>query len=730
MIDSRPIRKVFGLAAAILFYGSTASAQTIAGGDPFARLTQTELGLAPLRSANGAPAANYWQQQVDYDIEVVLHPEEPKLEASALVRYHNRSPDALDTIYFALDHDALKNGSAAEFRLLTGDETARQIATARNGTSSGFNIQSVQRANGEALEWRTKNTLLQVHLPSPLESGEQFNLSLQWQLPLTDKRATAVRSGYESLDDGKRIFVAAQWFPRAVAYTDYAGWQLKPFLQQGEFSTEFGRYRVRISAPENYVVVASGDLQNPRQVLDRPQLRAWQSDSPEPRWVVDEAQANRNRNRTTREQKQWLFSGERLRDFAFAASPGFQWQVKRDSAGRRLQLFFPEEAASLWRTFGLEAIDHTLKTFDEATFPLALETVSVVNAAGIGMEYPGLATIATRPERNGPKADDAQNHRPAWDALTKYDFIGSIIHEVGHNYLPMAINTDEREWAWLDEGLVSFIEYHAEHAWEANFDVIYGEPRSVAGYMASEAHQPIMTSADSLHRKIDNAYNKTASVLNMLRHLVLTPEDFDQALKRFTTNWQGKRPMPGDFFRAMETAAGEDLSWFWRSWFFEAHSVDFTIAAIKQKEISHTLQLVEQHEPPAIAYTAGGIQDFVVDRQPAMTDAYTKPLPASTTSTENTGALPAPSEHSSWYSITLKNLGSGVLPLPLQITTQKGRSYQLHMPPQTWMRAQQGTLELQLPLPEDEALSRLCIDPLWLTPDTDRTNNCIEIKQS
>ncbi|KUJ84534.1 hypothetical protein AWR36_002360 [Microbulbifer flavimaris] len=730
MIDSCRIRKVFGFAAAILFSASTASAQTIAGGDPFARLTQTELGLGAFRSANGAPAENYWQQRVDYDIEVALQPGEQRLEASALVRYYNRSPDTLDTLYFALDHDALKNGSAAEFRLLTGDETARQIATARNGTSSGFNIQSVKRANGEALEWRTKDTLLQIRLSNPLKSGEQLNLSLQWQLPLTDKRATAVRSGYEMLDDGKRIFVAAQWFPRAVAYTDYAGWQLKPFLQQGEFSTEFGRYRVRISAPENYVVAASGDLQNPRQVLDRQQLRAWQSDSPGPRWVVDESQADRNRSRTTRKQKQWLFSGESLRDFAFAASPSFQWQVKRDSAGRRLQLFFPEEAASLWRTFGLEAIDHTLKSFDEATFTLPLETISVVNAAGIGMEYPGLATIATRPERDETMAEETGTNQPPWDALTKYDFIGSIIHEVGHNYLPMAINTDEREWAWLDEGLVSFIEYHAEHAWEANFDVIYGEPRSVADYTASEVHQPIMTSADSLHRKIGNAYNKTASVLNMLRHLVLTPEDFDLALRRFAINWQGKRPMPGDFFRAMEAAAGEDLSWFWRSWFFEAHSVDFAVAAIKHKGISHTLHMTEQREPPAIAYTAGGIQEFVVDRQPAMADAYTQPLQAGTTPTESTGTLPVPSERTSWYSITLKNLGSGVLPLPLQVTTEKGLSYQLRIPPQTWMRAQRGTLELQLPLPEEDALSGLCIDPLWLTPDTDRSNNCIEIKQS
>ncbi|AOS98217.1 hypothetical protein AUP74_02822 [Microbulbifer aggregans] len=724
---------ILGLTAVTIFNSSAAWAQPMAGSDPFARLTQAELGLGAFRSANGTPSANYWQQQVDYDIDVSLMPEQQRLEASAVVHYHNRSPDTLNNLFFALDHDALKGASAAEFRLLASGEAARPVAVARNQKTTGFAIESVQRADGGTLGWNVSDTLLHIRLPHPLESGEKIALSMQWSLPLTDKQATTVRSGYETLDDGKRIFVAAQWFPRAVAYTDYAGWQLKPFLQQGEFSTEFGRYRVRITAPENFVIAASGQLRNPKEVLDRQQFLQWKSDSTEERWIVNEALANLKRRQTTEESKQWFFTGEQLRDFAFSASASFHWQIKRDSKGRRLQLFYPREAASLWSKFGLPAIDHTLQVFDEATVPLPLETISVVNAAGIGMEYPGLATIATRPERmenTREPSTEASEPLPPWDALTKYDFIGSIIHEVGHNYLPMAINTDEREWAWLDEGLVSFIEYRAEHAWEANFDVIYGEPRSVAGYMASQAHQPIMTSADSLDRKIANAYNKTASVLNMLRHLVLSPEDFDQALRRFAVDWQGKRPTPGDFFRAMESSTGTDLSWFWRNWFFDAASIDFSVLALMENGTTLPQRSIDQPEPAALAYTAGSISRFVVDQQPDLADTYTKTLIPTEASERIETPLPAPTEHSRWYQLTIANSGLGLLPVPIRLTTASGRAYRLQVPAQTWMRTEEGKLSLQLPLPEHESLSGICIDPLWLTPDTDRSNNCIEMDPS
>ncbi|UHQ55391.1 M1 family metallopeptidase [Microbulbifer sp. YPW16] len=733
---SNPIAPFYALCLTVFLCAGTGARASEDAGDPFRRLGQTALGLGQFRSANGTPAANYWQQRVDYELDVQLLPEESQLDASALVHYHNNSPDRLHNLYFALDQDALLHDSTASYQLLAGDPPARTVVKERAGATAGFNIESVQLASGQTLQWQQHGTLMQVRLPAPLESGDQVALSFRWRLGLLDKQAAAARSGYEALDDGSRIFLAAQWFPRAVAYTDYAGWQLKPFLQQGEFSPELGRYRVRITVPENYVVAASGELQNARDVLDREQLRHWDSETGDAQWIVDAGRAQQRRGRSTDRRKEWFFQGEQLRDFAFAASPVFQWLQKQDRSGRRLQLFFPAEAASLWETFGLAAMEHTLEIFDSATFPLPRQSISVVNVAGVGMEYPGLSAIGLRPQRNTAEtnADDTSmkgGEEQPWDAQTKYDFIGSVIHEVGHNYLPMAINTDEREWAWLDEGLVSFLEYRAEHAWEASFQVIYGEPRSVAGYTLSANHQPIMTSADSLKEKVPNAYNKTASVLNMLRHLVMGPETFDRGLRRFARDWQGKRPVPGDFFRAMENAAGEDLSWFWRSWFYAAHHVDFAITGIAEQGTLLSTSPIAQPEPPALAYTAGEITSFAVDRDPELVDGYTKPLeqqPVAQAMTNAGSKLPAPGETTRWFQLTLANGGNGLLPMPLDIAMDDGRGFRWQIPAQTWMRADRGRLVLQVPLPDSSRPQRICIDPLWLTPDTDRSNNCIEIE--
>ena len=692
--------------------------------DPFQKLTQTDLDLGHHRTGNGLPAETYWQQQVDYSMAVQLDPRTHRLTANAEITYHNRSPDPLQYLYFALDHNALKPGSSAAFNLQATDG-ARDLARVQARQQvTGFDIESVTTTKGTPLTWRVLDTYLQVTLAEPIRPGNKQKLSMHWTLPLADKMATGARSGFELLEDGAPIYVIAQWFPRAAAYTDYAGWQLKPFLQQGEFSTEFGNYRVSIEVPANYVVAASGNLDNPQAVLSPGQLETWNTDALSPVQLVDGSQAERRRTTPTDQLQTWVFSGEQLRDFAFSASPAFLWQMKTDGQERKLQQFYPSEAAPLWEKFGLAAIEHTLMEFDSALMPLKRESISIVNASGFGMEYPGLATIATRPER-----EESTPLQPAWDALTKYDFIGTVIHEVGHNYLPMSINTDEREWAWLDEGLTSFVEYQAEHSWEANFDVIYGEPRSIADYLASEQSQPVISSADALHRKIDNAYNKTASMLNILRHLVLGADVFDPALANFARHWQGKRPMPGDFFRALETAAGTDLSWFWRSWFFENHYIDLALESISVDEQELIITPAESVEPPAIALTAGSLRTFVVDLSPDLADTYTATLLAGITHRQSPRPVDQPSRPEivhEWHTLIIANKGQGVLPVPLKLQFEDGHEQAITIPATTWMRGRDNKLTLQLPL--KGTLVSACIDPLWLTPDTDRNNNCVEVK--
>ncbi|MBN8431995.1 M1 family metallopeptidase [Microbulbifer salipaludis] len=688
--------------------------------DPFRKLTQVELGLGAYRTANGLPAPNYWQQQVDYQISARLDPADNRISASAEVTYHNNSPDPLQHLFFALDHNALKPDSAAAYALLAQENERSRIRSIAHSAATGFDILAVTDAVGMPLRWRINDTHLQVFLPHELSPKSRKSLKIEWALSLHDKMATGARSGYERLEDGAPIYVAAQWFPRAVAYTDYAGWQLKPFLQQGEFSTEFGNYKVNISVPTNYVVAASGSLQNASAVLTREQLAHWKDIAPTATHIISHTQAQQQRSEYSQAFVQWAFAGDNVRDFAFSASPAFLWQVKHDARGRRLQQFYPHEAAPLWEQFGLAAIDHTLTTFDAALFPLDAADISIVNAAGFGMEYPGLATIATRPERT-----TSNEELPAWDRLTKYDFIGTVIHEVGHNYIPMRINTDEREWAWLDEGLVSFIEYRAEHSWEVNFDVIYGEPRSVAEYTSDAISQPVMSSADSLHRKIDNAYNKTASLLNVLRHLVAGADVFDLALTDFARHWQGKRPTPGDFFRAMETTAGTDLSWFWRSWFYQNHTIDLGIRQISLADQALPISRTESPAPDALAYTVGGIQDFVVDQLPELADPYTEKRSFASVSLP-AAHEPHTGETVQWYTFEIVNHGEGLLPIPLALSFKDGSQQMMNVPAQTWMRAQEGRVALQLPLPG--TLSGVCIDPLWIIPDTQRNNNCVEVQ--
>lgn len=711
----------FATGALLALTGLLLQSDNTLAADPFARLTQTELGLGAFRSANGRPAENYWQQQVDYKLAAKLNPITNHLEGSAEVAYHNRSPDALRHLFFSLDHNALRLDSLASARLqATGTERSQARLSAR-AKATGFSMEKIVGADGAPLQWQVRDSFLQITLPHALAPGKSFALSMHWNLPLLDKTRTGSRSGFEELPDGSPIYVAAQWFPRAAAYTDYAGWQLKPFLQQGEFSTEFGDYQVTVEVPAHFTVAASGALQNPHEVLSPAQQTLWHGKSTEAAHLVDRASADKRRKQPLEqgESRLWHFSGKQLRDFAFSASPAFLWQMRTDANGRRLQQFYPAEAAPLWQRFGLDAIDHTLTQFDQAFFPLDYRSISIVNAAGIGMEYPGLATVSTRPERL-----EHSKQKPAWDALTKYDFIGTVIHEVGHNYLPMQINTDEREWAWLDEGLVSFLEYQAEHSWEPGFDVIYGEPRSITQYMMGPDHQPIMTSADALRRKIDNAYNKTASILNVLRYQVLGPQTFDPALKQFAVDWKGKRPTPGDFFRAMETHAATDLSWFWRAWFLSNATLDIAIRAVELDNNELKISPLETVAPPPIAMTAGAIDDFRVDTSPELKDVYTQPHQPPEPAALN---LPiAESGALSRLAVTLENLGTGLLPISIELLSSNDSRYQFDVPVHSWMRAKNGLLKVDIPVPSEISFTGMCLDALWLTPDIDRNNNCVE----
>lgn len=503
---------------------------------------------AQVRGADGAPGPDYWQQQVDYDLEVAVDPAAHALQGRGSMHYYNRSPVTLEILWLQLDQNRFLPGSAALARQpLDADQLAYLSAM-----EPGVRELVITDERGAVLPYTVRDTYARVELARPLARGESVRLGLAWRISLLDRTRVRARSGYEVLPGGGSIELAAQWYPRAAVFHD-DGWQLRPFLGQGEFSLEFGDFRVAIQVPAKYVVAATGELLNAGEVLSEGELRRLGLARSGERQLVSEP------GRTASGQRRWEFAAEGVRDFAFAASDRFYWEAGAVMIGERpvlSQVLYPAEGAHLWKAFGLDAIDHSLREYSSRLFDYPWPTATMVNVAGLGMEYPMLGVNGER-----GTSDEA-----------RWDMIGGVIHEVGHNWFPMIVNSNERLYAWMDEGLVAFLEYHIEKAWDPDFLIIYGDPENLGRYRGQPHQQPLMTPADELSHRIDNAYDYAAAALNILRRDVLGPAQFDQALRDYARDWQFRRATATDFFRAVEASSGRDLEAFWRDWFYRVQA--------------------------------------------------------------------------------------------------------------------------------------------------------------
>ncbi|KAA1194333.1 M1 family metallopeptidase [Pseudohalioglobus sediminis] len=500
---------------------------------------------AQVRNDDGTPGPDYWQQWVDYDIEVELNPANHVLSGTGRMRYHNESPVALPVIWLQLDQNRFRPGSLS---LQKGKTVEQATLDYLREADPGIRNLRVRDQDGRTLQVELQDTYARVELAEALASGASIELQLEWQLNLLDRSLVKARSGYEQLPGGEAIHLAAQWFPRAAVFHD-DGWHLDPFLGQGEFSLEFGNYRVAITVPADHVVAATGELLNADSVLAKEEHRRLLSArAGHPEVVSTPGREGQGRRR-------WEFRAEGVRDFTFATSASFYWQASAVTLGEHrvlTQVFYPRAGQHLWGRYGLDAIAHTLREFSARLFPYPWPVASMVNIAGLGMEYPMLGTNAER----------------GMGENARWDMIGGVIHEVGHNWFPMSVNSNERRYAWLDEGLVSFVEYHVEKSWDEDFLIIYGEPENLERYRGKAYQQPLMTPADELTHRIDNAYDYAAAALNILRRDVLGPQLFDRAFAHYANSWKFKRATAEDFFRAMEAGSGRDLSAFWEEWFY------------------------------------------------------------------------------------------------------------------------------------------------------------------
>ena len=708
--------------------------------DKFRQLEELVPTANEYRNGSGAPGHGYWQQKVDHEIDVTLDDEKQRLIGSEKITYTNNSPDTLKYLWLQLDPNIHRPDSDAVVSrsFFDGDKTefsSMKGMLERKEFDGGVNISAVKNsANGQDLAHSVVKTMMRVDLPEPLATGRMFTFQVDWDYSINDARQIRGRSGYEYFpDDGNYVYEIAQWFPRLCAYTDNIGWQHKQFLGSGEFTLEFGDYVVRITAPTDHIVSATGVLLNPNDVLTETQRQRWEDSksAKEPIFVVtpDEAKANESSKATT--TKTWVFSAKQVRDFAFASSRKFIWDaVQHDVSGNKVMAmsFYPNEAEPLWSKYSTHAIVHTLNVYSKFSFPYPYPVAQSINGPIGGMEYPMICFNGPRPEKDGTYSDN-----------TKYGLISVVIHEVGHNYFPMTVNSDERQWTWMDEGLNSFLQYLSEQEWEDKYPSSWGEPSDIVNYMKSENQVPIMTNSESLLQFGPNAYSKPATALNILRETVLGRELFDYSFREYSRRWQFKRPMPADFFRTMEDASGVDLDWFWRGWFYSTDHVDIAIDGVRQfnidtqdpdleKQLKKDLRdqeprtLSSERNEPLVkrSHEFPNLLDFYNEFDPLNVTEQDKKQYADLLASLSDEEKALLQNDTNFYVINFKNIGGLVMPIILQIEFDDGTVETRHLPVEVWVRDNERIAHVVM---TNKEIKRMTLDPRLQTADVDLANN-------
>lgn len=556
--------------------------------DKFRQLEEILPTANAYRTASGAPGHEYWQQQADYKIKAELNDNNQSMTGEETITYINNSPDALTYLWLQLDqnnHDPKGIATQIDQQKMTERMSARQLKAMDATDDYGFKVEYVRDAADKALPFTIVETMMRVDLPKALKKGEKISFKVKWSFNIIDRLRVGGRSGWEYFpEDNNYLYTVAQWFPRMCVYSDVTGWQHKQFLGSGEFTLAFGNYEVALTVPADHIVGATGVLQNAREVLTANQLSRFEkakSSFDSPVIIATEGEAREAEKSKATAKKTWIFKADNVRDFAFATSRKFIWDamaVKQEDGTTPLAMsYYPKEGNPLWEKYSTKSVAHTLKWYSHYTFPYPYPVAISVHTDQIGMEYPMICFNGGRPEKDG-----------TYSERTKYGLISVVIHEVGHNYFPMIVNSDERQWTWMDEGLNSFLQYLAEQQWERTYPSRRGPAANLTDYMRGDQGklEPIMTNSESLRQFGNNAYGKPATALNVLRETVMGRELFDFAFKTYSRRWMFKHPMPADLFRTMEDASGVDLDWFWRGWFYTTDNVDIAVDNVKTYRIN------------------------------------------------------------------------------------------------------------------------------------------------
>ena len=733
--------------------------------DKFRQLDEVLPTANIYRNAGGAPGHEYWQQEVDYNIDATLDEDNQRLSATELITYRNNSPDTLTYLWFQLDQNRFRSDSMAAmsgtFNGSSPDADSNDPARISLGqlrslqyqsdADLGHRINAVSDSRENALLHTVVGTLMRVDLAEPLESGDEVELRIDFEYNIVNGDVLRPRAGYEHFPDDEReggnyIFALAQWFPRLVAYTDYEGWTNKEFLGSGEFTLEFGDYEVSMTVPADHIVSATGELQNPNDVLTREQrdrLREAES-AQRPVYIVTPEEALENEAEGSNQTATWRFAAENVRDFAWSSSRKFIWDAKghtQPGADQELVMamsFYPKEGGSLWSEYSTEVVIHTLDVYTRFSFDYPYPTAQSVNVGFVGgMEYPMITF-------NGPRTELQDDGSRTYSLAEKRFLIGVVIHEIGHFYFPMIVNSDERQWTWMDEGLNSYLDSVAGREWDA--EIPWGvEPRYITDYMVSQNQVPVMTQSDSVLRLGPNAYSKPATAINILRETIMGRELFDFAFKEYSRLWAFKRPTPADFFRTMEEASGIDLDWFWRGWFYTTDHVDISLDRVYQMRMDTEdpdIDFARQREfekslPPSLYVERNRAEGLLtwVERNPDVRDFYDDNDQFTVTNVERNRYNSfldgledwerevldrAISEDLSYYIMEFSNQGGLVMPIILQFDYADGSSEEMRIPAEIWRRSPRAVKKLVVT--EKEIVS-VTVDPLQETADVDIENN-------
>lgn len=780
------MRLLFPLMAALVSFsgGTAADAIRQTKGDFRDAFRQLDVDLPTAnvyRTASGAPGSQYWQQRADYKIKVSLDETLRRITASETISYTNHSPDSLRYIWLQLDQNRFKDDSLDRLTETAKDTVGRKTWTeqgkdvlsyssiAANQLAKdidyGFEISRVVDAKGQGLKYTITGTMMRIDLPQALAPDEVSTFSIDWSFNIVNESRVGSRGGFEYFPDNDTyIYFLAQWFPRLAAYTDYAGWQHKAFIGRGEFTLEFGNYEVEITVPDDHILSATGELQNPDEVLTSKQrkrlLKARSADRPVLIVTKDEAQDNEMQKSTG--SKTWVFKADNVRDFAWASSRKFIWDAmvhKQDDEINPEVLamsFYPSEADAVWSRYSTHAIVHTMDVYSRFSFPFPYPTSQSVNTwKGGGMEYPMMTFNGYRPEpfevEKSESGDKVVQNAPdeTYSRRTKYGLIGVVIHEVGHNYFPMIVNSDERQWTWMDEGLNSFLEYLAELEWEEEFPA-YGPHVNVLDaiteYMVSEDQAPVMTNSESLLQFGPNAYSKPTAALIVLRETIMGRELFDFAFREYAQRWKFKRPTPADFFRTMEDASGVDLDWFWRGWFFSTDHVDVALTDLREYRVSTANPDIESdlsrkeysdEVPETLAQIRNREEgrETYLQKHPELSDFYNEYDRFEASNKDRNGYTEMLDELEDWeyealkravaeddfiYFMDFKNIGGLPTPLPLLITNADGSEEMITLPAEIWRRDLKEVTKLLI---RDKAIVSVALDPRHETADADFSNN-------